>query len=156
MGEVTHQQVDLMLKLYEIRREPVLREARAWYVANFHPTSTEDLARQAPMGSKQNAYVRMVLSYWEMAASIVNRGLIDEEFFFESTGEQWAVWESVRPIIAAWRAGYGNTPLFTNLETHVQHLEAWRERRAPGANDAIRKMLAQRAAAATPKRGKKK
>ena len=156
MGEVTHQQVDLMLKLYDIRREPVLREARTWYMANFNPTSMEDFAKQAPMGSKQNAYARMVLSYWEMAASIVNRGLIDEEFFFESTGEQWAVWGRVKPFLAAWRASYGNAPLFSNLETHVQHLEAWRERRAPGSNEAIRKMLAQRAAAAKPKRAKKK
>jgi hypothetical protein len=157
MGEVTHEQVNLMLRLYDIRREPVLREARGWYVANFNPASMEDVARQAPLGSQQNAFVRMVLSYWEMAASIVNRGLIDEEFFFENTGEQWAVWERVRPIIGAWRSSYGNPHLFGNLEKHVQRLDAWREQRAPGMGEAMRRMMAGRPQAAPkPKRAKKK
>ena len=156
MGEVTHEQVNLMLRLYDIRRESVLREARGWYVANFNPASMEDVARQAPMGSKQNAFVRMVLSYWEMAASIVNRGLIDEEFFFENTGEQWAVWERVRPIIGAWRSSYGNPHLFGNLEKHVQRLDAWREQRSPGIGEAMRRMMTQRQQAASkPKRAKR-
>lgn len=157
MGEVTHEQVNLMLKLYDIRREPVLRDARAWYVANFTPASMEDVNRLAPMGSKENAFARMVLSYWEMVASIVNRGLIDDEFFFENTGEQWVVWERVRPIIGAWRASYGNPHLFGNLEKHVERLDAWREKRAPGTSEAMRRMMAQRQpAVAKPKRRKKK
>ncbi|HXJ15641.1 MAG TPA: hypothetical protein VNM68_00405 [Candidatus Polarisedimenticolia bacterium] len=157
MGEVTHEQVNLMLRLYDIRREPVLREARGWYVANFHPASMEDVNRQAPMGSKQNAFVRMVLSYWEMAASIVNRGLIDEEFFFENTGEQWVVWERVRPIIEAWRSSYGNPHLFGHLEKHFRRLDAWREQRSPGLGEKMRGIMAQRPQAASkPKPGKKK
>jgi len=156
MREVTHEHANLMLKLYDIRREPVLREARAWYAANFHPASLDELMREAPVGSKKNAYVRMVLSYWEMAASIVNRGLIDEEFFFESTGEQWVVWERVRPAIEAWRAAYGTKHLFANLEKHVQRLDAWREERSPGIGDRMRKMFAERFATAKPKRAKKK
>lgn len=154
MGEVTHQQVDLMLKLYEIRREPVLREARTWYVANFRPSSAEDVARIAPPGSKENAFQRQVVSYWDMAANIVNRGLIDEEFFFETSGEQWVVWERIRPIIAAMRAAYKNPHLFENLEKHVQKFEAWRERRSPGMSEAVRKMMT--AAPAKAKGAKKK
>ncbi len=154
MGEVTHQQVDLMLKLYEIRREPVLREARTWYVANFRPSSAEDVARIAPPGSKENAFQRQVVSYWDMAANIVNRGLIDEEFFLETSGEQWVVWERIRPVIAAMRAAYKNPHLFENLEKHVQHFEAWRERRSPGMSEAVRKMMT--AAPAKAKGAKKK
>jgi len=91
-----------MLRLYEDRREPRLREAREWFAANFHAKNEEDLMRICPPGSRENAYMRMVLGYWEMVASIVNRGLIDEDFFFESNGEQWVVWEQVKPVIVSW------------------------------------------------------
>jgi hypothetical protein len=156
MGEVTHEQVNLLLRLYDTRREPVMRQAREWYVGNFHPTSVEEMYKQAPMGSKQNAFSRMVLSYWEMVASIVNRGLIEEDFFFENTGEQWIVFERVRPFIGAWRAAYKNPHLFGNLEKHVQRLEAWREHRAPGTNENMRQMMARMRQGATgKKRGKK-
>lgn len=144
MGEVTHQQANLLLKLYDMRREPELREARNWYAMNFHPTSLEDLQKQAPMGSKQNAYMRMVVSYWEMAASLVNRGLINEEFFFENSGEQWMVWERLRPVISAWRGLYKNPHQFENLERHVERFEAWREKRAPGTAEAMRQMMSRR------------
>ena len=143
MGEVTNEQVNLMLRLYEERREPRLREAREWFSANFHVTSAEDVMRVCPPGSKENAYMRMVLSYWEMVASIVNRGLIDEEFFFENSGEQWAAFEQVKPVLAAWRAMFSSPKFLANLEEQVTRLEAWREKRNPGSNEAIRKVLAQ-------------
>jgi hypothetical protein len=73
----------------------------------------------------------------------VNRGLIDEDFFFENTGEQWVVWEQVKPVTAAWRTMFKNPHTFANLEKHVQRLEAWRERRAPGSTEAMRQMFAQ-------------
>jgi hypothetical protein len=155
MGEVTHEQVNLMLRLYDTRREPLLREAREWFFGNFHPASFEEMAKQAPMGSRQNAFVRMVLSYWEMVASIVNRGLIDEEFFFENSGEQWATWQRVKPIVEAWRTSYGNPRMFANLEQHVQRLEAWRDKRAPGMKEAMRQMMARMQPVTKPK-GKKK
>ena len=87
MAKVTHDHADLLLRLYEIRREPKMREARDWYFSKFHPATLDDIQKQAPMGSPESAYMRMVISYWNMAASIVNRGLIDEAFFFENTGE---------------------------------------------------------------------
>jgi hypothetical protein len=143
MGEVTHEQVNLLLKLYDTRREPRLREAREWYSANFHPKTPEDVMRIAPPGSRENAYMRMVISYWEMVASIVNRGLIDEDFFFENTGEQWVVFEQVKPVLAAWRAMFSSPKFLSNLEEQCKRLEAWREKRNPGSTEAMRKMLAQ-------------
>ena len=86
--------------------------------------------------------MRMVLSYWEMVASIVNRGLIDEEFFFENSGEQWGVWEQVKPVIGAWRAMFSSPTFLANLEKQVQRLEVWREKRNPGSNEAIRTLMA--------------
>ncbi len=143
MGEVTNEQVNLMLRLYEDRREPRLREAREWFSANFHAKNEEDLMRVCPPGSQGNAYMRMVLGYWEMVASIVNRGLIDEDLFFENSGEQWGAWEQVKPVIGAWRAMFSSPKVLSNLEEQCKRLEAWREKRSPGANEAIRKVFAQ-------------
>lgn len=157
MGEVTHEQVNLMLKLYDMRREPVLREARSWFGANFRPASFAEMSKQAPMGSPESAYARMVISYWGMVASIVNRGLIDEEFFFENTGEQWMVWERMKPIIAEWRAAYGNPHLHENLQKHVEKLEAWRSKNAPGMAEAMKRMMAAPSTKPSAKtKGKKK
>ncbi|MGA3292443.1 MAG: hypothetical protein ABSE45_00525 [Candidatus Acidiferrales bacterium] len=158
MGEVTHEQVNLMLRLYEMRREPRMREARDWYFMTFRPASLEDISKKWPMGSSGSAYMRMVISYWEMVASIVNRGLIDEDFFFENTGEQWMVWERIRPFVASMRERSKNPHQYANLEKHAQRLEAWREKRAPGTTDAMRQMMAGMQAAPVklkPKRKKK-
>ena len=143
MSEVTNEQVNLMLRLFEDRREPRLREAREWFSANFHVKTMEDMMRVCPFGSKENANMRMVLSYWEMVASIVNRGLIDEDLFFESNGEQWMVWEQIKPVLAGWRAMFSSPKFLANLEEHVGRLESWREKRNPGSNEAMRKAIAQ-------------
>lgn len=143
MGDVTHDQANLLLRLYELRREPRMREARDWYFANFNPTSLEDMNKQAPPGTAGNASVRMVTSYWEMAASMVNRGLIDEDFFFENTGEQWAVWSRIKNVVPAMRERSKNPHHFGNLEKHAARMEAWREKRAPGSGEAMQRMMAQ-------------
>lgn len=150
MGQVTHEQVNLMLHLYEMRREPVMREARAWFIANFHPQTPEDVMKICPPGSKENSYLRQVSSYWEMVANIVSRGLIDEEFFFENSGEQWVVWECIRPVAAGWRALFKNPHVLSKLEEHCTRYEAWREKRAPGSNAATRQMLAEMLAKRAP------
>lgn len=141
MGEVTHEQANLLLRLYELRREPRMREAREWHVANFRPTSMDDVMKLAPPGSVENASMRMVISYWNMAASIVNRGLIDEEFFFENTGEQWAVWGRIRALVPAMRERSMNPHQYEHPEKHVNRFETWREERAPGSGEAIRRMM---------------
>lgn len=146
MAEVTHEQVNLMLRLYEMRREAVMREARAWYLMNFHPKTAEDVMKICPPGSKENGFMRMVVSYWEMVTNIVNRGLIDEEFFFENSGEQWVVWEALRPIATEWRAIFKNPHAWEKLEQHCKRFDEWREKRSPGSSEAMRQMLARMAA----------
>jgi hypothetical protein len=139
----THEQVNLMLHLYELRREAKLREAREWMSVNFHPKNADDAMKLVPPGSKENAYMRMVLGYWEMVASIANRGLVDEELFFENSGEQWGVWEQVKPLVGAWRTMFSSPQFLGNLEEHSKRLDAWREKRNPGAVEALRKVYAQ-------------
>ncbi|MBI3663369.1 MAG: hypothetical protein HY234_10010 [Acidobacteria bacterium] len=146
MGNATHEQANLMLRLYEIRREEKLRKARAWFVDHYVPAAApEEFMVKYPPGSEENAYIRMVASYWEMCASLVNRGLIDDELFFENNGEIWVVWEKTRGVAPAWRALFGNPHIFANLESCVKRLDAWREAKAPGTTAKMRQMFAQRA-----------
>lgn len=143
MGEVTHQQVDLMLKLYDLRREAKLREAREWYVGNFNVSSAEEMMQKYPPGSRDNTLMRMATSYWDMVASIVNRGLIDDELFFESNGEIWLIWQFLKPVVPAMRERFKNPTIYANLEKCAGRFEAWREKNAPGSNENMRQMIVQ-------------
>lgn len=151
MGDVNHQQADLLLKLYDLRREAKLRQARAWLVSIPNLQSLQDVQTHCPPGSEQNAFLRQVLSYWEMCANMVNRGLIDEEFFFENTGEQWVLWERIKGAIPEMRTIFKNPLMAKHLEDHVTRLEAWREKKAPGSNEAVRAYIRSMSEAAAAK-----
>jgi hypothetical protein len=153
MGQVTHEQVNLMLRLYELRREPRLRQARSWFVENYTVTSPEEMAKKYPPGSEENVNIRMTISYWDMAASIVNRGLIDDELFFENNGEVWLVWDRIRAVTPAWRAAMKNPYVFANLEELCKRLENWREKRAPGSTAAMKQMMEQMSRSSTKAAG---
>src|SRR5499425_3547741 len=141
MSNVTYEEVNLMLRLYDMRREARLRQARNWFVDYFHPTGVDEMTQKYPAGTEEYTNIRMVISYWEMVASIVNRGLINDELFFESNGEIWVVWDRMRAIVPVWRAAFKNPRLFANIEETYKRLEAWRERRAPGSTMAMRQMM---------------
>jgi hypothetical protein len=115
--QATYDDANMVLRLYELRREEKLRRARAWFAASFHATTLEEVNKLAPMGSEENAYMRMVVSYWEMAASFVTSGVLNEELFFKTNGECLFVWERVRGLLPAMRAMYKNPSTWINLET---------------------------------------
>jgi hypothetical protein len=138
MGQVTHEQANLLLRLYELRREPRLRQARTWFYSQFDANSPQELISKYPMGSEESASLRMVLSYWDMAAGMVNRGLIDDEMFFENSAEGWVVWEKVKGIVPAQREATKNPTYLLQLENFANRFEAWRERTAPGSIEAFR------------------
>ncbi len=143
MGQTTHEQTNLMLRLYELRREPRLRQARTWFIENFQSSSPEEMMKKYPPGSEESTSARMTVSYWDMVASIVNRGLIDDELFFENNGEIWGIWERLKALAPAWRAALKNPLIFKNLEECCKRLEAWREKQAPGSTEAMRRMMEQ-------------
>jgi hypothetical protein len=147
MGQATHEQASLMLQLYEMRREPRLRQARQWFMERFSATTPEEMMQKYPPGSEENTNVRMVVSYWDMCAGIVNRGLVDDELYFESNGEAWGVWEKMKHIVPPMRAAFKNPRLFGHLEELCKRFEAWREKVAPGSNEAMRQRMAQMAQA---------
>ena len=147
MGQVTHEQANLMLRLFELRREPRLRLARDWFVNKYEPSAPEEFMKKYPPGSDDNASFRMVTSYWEMCASLVNRGLIDDELYFENNGEAWVVWEKIKGFVNTWRGMMKNPQICANLEAMVKRMDAWRDRKAPGSTEAMRQMFQQMAQA---------
>ena len=143
MGQVTHEQAELVLRLYELRREPRLREARSWFVSNFDAKTPEEMMQKCPPGSEANTSMRMTFSYWEMAAGFANRGLIDDELFFENAGEGFLVYDRIRELLPAMRAMFKNPHVWGQLENFGKRMEAWSERRAPGNVAHMRQMIAQ-------------
>lgn len=105
---------NLILKLYELRREEKMREARNW-IAGFFPESAEEII-QIMVTSETSAYYRMVTTYWDMAASFVNHGAIDEEMFGDITGEHIMVFSKIEPFLLELRTLLGNQTYLYNLE----------------------------------------
>ena len=143
MGQVTHDQANLLLRLYELRRDARMREAREWFIADFSASTLEELFKKYPPGSKENASYRMVVSYWDMYAGMVNRGLIDDEFFFENNGEAWVIWDKVKELALSQRKAMGNPTILKNLLEVGERFEAWRDKTAPGFNAAMRERFRQ-------------
>ena len=90
-----------------------MRKARAWF-AGFHAASPKDLPA---MGTQENAYFRMVTSYWDMAASFVTSGVLNEELFLQINGELVFVWEKIRELLPQIRVNNKNPNYMKNLET---------------------------------------
>ena len=133
----TYDDVNLVLRLYELRREEKLRAARKWFAANFKPANLEEALALCPAGSEQDAYYRMVTSYWEMVASFVTCGVLNQELFFQSGGELLYVWERLRDLAPEVRARYQNHMAYKNLETVANAYIQWMEKHNPGAYAAF-------------------
>jgi hypothetical protein len=133
----THEDAKLILHLYELRREPRLREARDWFFRHFHAGTMAEFQALCPPGSPANASYRMLTSYWEMAASFVVRGILDRELFFENDQELLFLWERVRELLPRLREAYRNPMSLKNVEQVAGWFIEWWEARAPGAHAAF-------------------
>ena len=105
---------DLLLKLYDLRREEKMRQARDWMFM-FNPTSADDYWTTM-MDPQVGGYLRMVTSYWDMAASFVNHGAIDAEMFNDTVGEHIMVFAKIEPVLAELREKFENPEAFKHLE----------------------------------------
>jgi len=137
MSQATYDDANLLLRLYDLRREEKMRAARAWFVASFKPKSIAELQELCPAGTENNARMRMVATYWDMAASFVNSGVLNEEIFFANGRELLVVWLRVRPIIEALRSGYQDPTFLKNLEVTGGKFKDYLERSTPGTYDAF-------------------
>lgn len=120
-----HHDADLILKLYELRREPVMREARNWFFT-FNPTSPQDFLDV--LTSEKSGYYRMIVSYWDMAASFVNNGAIDAQMFNDANGEHIFVYSKIEPFLADLRSESGNPEFLAHLEKVVKQIPNIEER----------------------------
>jgi hypothetical protein len=121
------EEAGLILKLYDLRREETMRKARDWYFREFNPQSIADF--NSAMFGEHSGHVRMVVTYWDMAAALVNNGAIGLEIFNDSNGEQIGVFSKIESLLAEIRSGYG--PQFAaNLEKLIDATPDGRKRSA--------------------------
>jgi hypothetical protein len=127
MSTATYDDVTLILRLYELRREDKMRAARNWFVANFKVKSMADFQQLCPPGSEANAFARQVTSYWDMVASFVTSGVLSEELLFQSNRELLLTWLRVQPMVAEARAAFKDPGYMRHLETvataYIEYLD---------------------------------
>ncbi len=111
----TYEDAQLVLKLYELRREEKLRAARDWFISKFFPQTADEVTA---LTGTENAYYRMVTTYWEMAASFVVRGILNADLFLDSGGEMIVVWTKLAELVPQLRRNLGSENLLKNIE-HV-------------------------------------
>ena len=148
MTQATYDDANLILRLYELRRDEKLRQAREWFTAKCKASSAEELLQLAPAGSQENAYLRMVISYWEMACSFVTSGVLNQELFFQSCGECLFVWERIRALLPSFRAFTKNPNSWKNLETVGNAYLKWMQANGPEAYAGFQAMVHGAAASA--------
>jgi hypothetical protein len=112
-----YESADLLIKLYELRRDPTMRDARTWFAREFNPSSTDEVV--AAVAGPHSGHFRMVTSYWDMAASFVANGAIDEKMFNDANGEQLVILAKLEPFLAEYRDRVGNPNYLAHLEKLV-------------------------------------
>jgi hypothetical protein len=137
----TFDDVNLILKLYDMRRESRLREARRWFTGSFKARTLDDFNALCPSGSEQHASYRMFTTYWEMVASFLTSGVLNEDLFFQSGRELLFCWERVRDVLPQMRELYKNPNELKNLEMAAKTYINWWNKQAPGAYDAFSKRV---------------
>ena len=120
-----HHDAELILKLYELRRDPVMREARNWFFT-FNPQNPGDFLDA--LTSDKSGYYRMVVSYWDMAASLVNNGAIDAQMFNDANGEHLFVYSKMEPFLADLRRESGNPDFLAHLEKVVKQIPNYEDK----------------------------
>jgi hypothetical protein len=139
----THEQAQLHLQIYDMRREARLREAREWFFKNYFVDNLDDWMRVAAPGTPTGAFSMMVLTYWDQACAMLNYGLLHEDLFFETSGEFFGVWERVKPVLPQAREKFVNPHFLEHLEKAGKRYETWIESRSPGHIAAMREFMKQ-------------
>jgi hypothetical protein len=129
--KATATDAQLIMQLYDLRREAEMRKARHWWVADFWPQSVEDFMKvSGAMGSQENNWLRQVGGYWSMACAFVIQGALNEELFIQPavSGEMMLVFGKVQPFLKELREKMGDPHMFGNLEKVIMGSKFGRER----------------------------
>ena len=139
---------ELILKLYDLRREATMREARNWFFT-FNPTTVQEY--MGTMMGEHSGHLRMVISYWDMAASLVNNGAIDEQMFNDANGEHLFIFAKIEPILEDMRKLMNAPDALQNFETLVRRVPDNEQKLAEIREriKMIQAMMAEQAKAAT-------
>ena len=129
------------MKLYDLRRESTMRDARNWFARFFPETGDEVMA--AMLHPDSSAFYRMVVTYWDMAAGFVNHGAIDEQMFLESGGEAVLVFAKIQPYLAEIKAKTGNPNYLKNL-TELMMRQPDAEEMLAARREYLKNMMAKR------------
>ena len=119
-SQATYQDADLLLKLYDLRREPVMREARTFCVQFMPQSADEILTIMRTWGSKEGAYIRQVSGYWSMVASLVNHGVLNETLVYENCAEMYLLYAKLKPFLSNVRAEMATPDYLKNVEKLVE------------------------------------
>jgi hypothetical protein len=125
------QDAALILRLYELRREPELRKARHWWLAEFSPRTADDFLKVAwAFGTQENNWLRQVPSYWAIAASFVLQGVLSEELFLRPScsGEMFVIFAKVNPFLPELRKKLEDPEVFLDIEKVIMSTKWGRER----------------------------
>src|SRR5271168_3611005 len=147
-------QAELILKLYELRRETVMREARSYVGGEFLPASASELIQIVSAGNKQSSFVLQVYGYWQMVAAFVKSGALDAELLYDTCPEMYFQYAKIQPYLAQFREEMNLPEFLINVEQLVEGSRAGRNRL-----ETMQKSLAALAAMRSdlaPKQRKKK
>lgn len=128
--QATATDAELILKLYDLRREVEIRKARNWWLTTFWPESADDVYKVGmALGSQENNWLRQVGGYWEMAASLVHHGALNEDLFLEPSfsGEMFFIFAKVHPFLAELREKFQSPTMFSNVEKLINQTERGRQ-----------------------------
>ncbi len=109
----------LIMKLYDLRREAEMRKARNWLTVEFWPQNADEFIKVVnSFPSQENAWLRQVGSYWDMVASLVLHGTLNEELFLEPgcSGEMFFIFAKIHPFLKEFREKINNPDAFANIE----------------------------------------
>jgi hypothetical protein len=115
--KATAQDAQVLIQLYDLRREPVMRKARDFVIGQFWPSTYEEFQSvMNSFGSEQNAYARQVLTYWDMVAAMVLEGALHEGLFFKCNGELHFLFAKFGHYLSQMRKESGNAEFLSNFE----------------------------------------
>ena len=139
----THEQAQLHLQVYDLRREDRLRQARDWFQQNYRADTMEEAMKIAAPGTEGGTFFGMVIGYWEQACALLNYGLLHEDLFFETSGEFFFIWESLKGVAPQFREAFKDPNMLKNLEEASKRFETWSDQRSPGHIAAMREWMKQ-------------
>ncbi len=133
-----HDDANLILRLYELRREERMRAARNWFVSKFTAKTIEEVDQ---LTADENASLRMVATYWDMAASFVNSGVLDADLFFKSGNELVFVYLRLSRVMGLFRERYHDSTYFAEGEQAALAMIEWKNAKSPGWSEAFSKRI---------------